>query len=283
MATFTNMATLSYSGGVTNSNVVTGELQQTLSLTKTAVGGQYTPGGSITYAVSIVNTGTTAFTGLTLTDDLGRYAFTPEPLTPLNYVDGTVRYYLNGVLQPTPTVDVGTELVFTGLSVPAGGNATLLYKARPNAFAPLGANAVITNRVRLEGETLAAPLEAEATVQAESRPALTISKAVCPSAVSENGQLTYTFVIQNSGSAPADAAEAAVLRDTFDPILRSIAVSFNGDAWTSPEQYTYDETTGEFATVAGQLTVPAATYTQQPDGTWLTDPGVSTLVITGTV
>ena len=57
MATFTNMATLSYSGGVTNSNVVTGELQQTLSLTKTAVGGQYTPGGSITYAVSIVNTG----------------------------------------------------------------------------------------------------------------------------------------------------------------------------------------------------------------------------------
>ena len=283
MATFTNMATLSYSGGVTNSNVVTGELQQTLSLTKTAVGGQYTPGGSITYAVSIVNTGTTAFTGLTLTDDLGRYAFTPEPLTPLNYVDGTVRYYLNGVLQPTPTVDVGTELVFTGLSVPAGGNATLLYKARPNAFAPLGANAVITNSVRLEGETLAAPLEAEATVQAESRPALTISKAVCPSAVSENGQLTYTFVIQNSGSAPADAAEAAVLRDTFDPILRSIAVSFNGDAWTSPEQYTYDETTGEFATVAGQLTVPAATYTQQPDGTWLTDPGVSTLVITGTV
>ena len=283
MATFTNMATLSYSGGVTNSNVVTGELQQTLSLTKTAVGGQYTPGGSITYAVSIVNTGTTAFTGLTLTDDLGRYAFTPEPLTPLDYVDGTVRYYLNGVLQPTPTVDVGTELVFTGLSVPAGGNATLLYKARPNAFAPLGANAAITNSVRLEGETLAAPLEAEATVQAESRPALTISKAVCPSAVAENGQLTYTFVIQNSGSAPADAAEAAVLRDTFDPILRSIAVSFNGDAWTSPEQYTYDETTGEFATVAGQLTVPAATYTQQPDGTWLTDPGVSTLVITGTV
>lgn len=37
MATFTNFATLSYNGGTTTSNVVTGELLETLSATKIAV------------------------------------------------------------------------------------------------------------------------------------------------------------------------------------------------------------------------------------------------------
>ena len=36
MATFTNVATLSYNGTVVNSNVTTGEIQQTLSATKYA-------------------------------------------------------------------------------------------------------------------------------------------------------------------------------------------------------------------------------------------------------
>lgn len=37
MASFTNFATLSYNGGTTNSNTVTGELLETLTVTKTAV------------------------------------------------------------------------------------------------------------------------------------------------------------------------------------------------------------------------------------------------------
>ena len=36
MMTFTNQATLSYSGGTTNSNITVGQLLATLSVTKTA-------------------------------------------------------------------------------------------------------------------------------------------------------------------------------------------------------------------------------------------------------
>ena len=36
MASFTNFATLIYNGGTSNSNTVTGELLETLTLTKTA-------------------------------------------------------------------------------------------------------------------------------------------------------------------------------------------------------------------------------------------------------
>ena len=37
MATFTNQATLSYNGGSTNSNIITGEIVDVLTASKTAV------------------------------------------------------------------------------------------------------------------------------------------------------------------------------------------------------------------------------------------------------
>lgn len=55
MATFTNVATLSYNGTVVNSNVTTGEIQQTLSATKYALSETYGPDSDITYIVNIVN------------------------------------------------------------------------------------------------------------------------------------------------------------------------------------------------------------------------------------
>ena len=71
MASFTNMATLSYNGSQINSNVVTGELRDALTITKTAVSGGYRPGDTVTYVVTLSNTGTAALTGLTLTDGPG--------------------------------------------------------------------------------------------------------------------------------------------------------------------------------------------------------------------
>ena len=65
MATFTNQATLSYNNTVTRSNIVTGELVDILTATKTAVTGTYGCDSCVAYAVSIVNSGASAFTGLT--------------------------------------------------------------------------------------------------------------------------------------------------------------------------------------------------------------------------
>ena len=79
------------------------------------------------------------------------------------------------------------------------------------------------------------------------------------------------------------ATDNIVVTDTFDPILDPITVAFNGTAWTAGVNYTYSTTTGVFSTVAGEITVPAATYTQNPDGTWTITPGISTLTVTGTV
>ena len=283
MAIFTNQATLSYNNTVTTSNITTGELLEVLSVTKTALRSTYTAQDTAVYLVQLVNSGTLPFTGLTVSDDLGAYDYDGTTLTPLDYVDGTLRYFADGVLQPAPAVTAGPPLTVSGITVPAGGSALLVYEAQLNSFAPEGAGASITNTATVSGGGLSAPLTAEATITADSAPYLTISKSLSPLTVSENGQITYTFVIQNSGNTAAVATDNAAITDLFDPVLSGLTVTFNGDVWTEGVNYTYDAATGAFATVPGQITVPAATFTQNASGVWVTDPGTAILRVTGTV
>lgn len=284
MPTFTNQATLSYNNITTNSNIVTGQLLEVLSATKTAVVDTYSAQDVVTYVVSIVNSGTTALTGLTVTDDLGAYVQGGVTRYPLDYLPGSVRLYINGALQPAPSATTEPPLVISGINIPAGGNAILVYEARVNQFAPLPGGSTIDNTATVTGGGLSTPVEASATITAASEPQLTISKSICPATVAENGRLTYTFVIQNAGSQPATAEDSVIIRDLFDPILEGLVVTFNGTPWVAGTNYTYDQTTGQFATVAGQVTVPAATYVQDPaTGLWTIQPGVAVLTVSGTV
>lgn len=151
MARFTNQAQLRYGNEITNSNIAVGEITEVLSATKTAVRDTYGQNENVTYVISIVNSGTTAFNGITVTDNLGEYLFNTRELTPLTYIPGTVKYYANGILQATPAVTAGPPLTITGITVPAGGNVTLTYEAEVNSYAPLAAEASITNTATIAG------------------------------------------------------------------------------------------------------------------------------------
>lgn len=283
MARFTNQAQLRYGDEVTNSNIAVGEIREVLSATKTAVRETYGQRDNVTYIISIVNSGQTAFTGATLVDDLGEYDFGERELTPLTYIPGTIKYYVDGVLQPTPAVTAGPSLTVSGLTIPAQGNAIIVYEAELNSYAPLGVDATITNTAIITANAVT-PITVQETINAEEQPLLTITKSVSPVPVTENGTLTYTFVIQNLGNTAATEETGVVITDTFNPVIKNLTATFNGTAWAEGTDYTYDETTGVFASVAGRITVPAATYTQDTTtGAWGINPGVSTLVISGTV
>lgn len=118
---FQNMATLTYTGGTVNSNIVTGELREVLTAAKTAVRENYEPGGTVTYVVSLTNSGITPLTGLTISDNLGGYAFGGATLYPLAYLPGSVRYYVNGALQAAPAVNAGPPMTVTGHHGPCRG------------------------------------------------------------------------------------------------------------------------------------------------------------------
>ncbi len=279
MAIFTNQATLTYTGGSANSNIAVGEILEVLSADKTAVSGTYAPGELVTYVITIRNTGTGAFTNLTVTDDLGGGANAP-----LTYEDGTVLYFVNGTLQADPTVTAGPPLVFTGINVPAGGNAVIVYQARANGFASPELEGFITNTVTITGGGLTSPVTATETVNAAIGPEISITKTITPAQVADNGRVTYTFLIQNSGNEALTAADDAAVTDLFDPILTNLTVTLNGTVLTEGTGYTYNEATGQFATLPGVITVPAATFTQDPvTGEYTRTPGLATLTVTGII
>ena len=284
MAIFSNQATLTYNGGSTNSNIAYGEILDVLTATKTAIEGTYTPGELVTYVVTLRNTGGTALTGVTVTDDLGGYVFEGNTVYPLTYEDGSATVFVNGVPQAAPAVTAGPPLVVSGLNIPAGGDLVLVYQARANQFADPAAGGTIVNTVTVTGDGITTPITATETVTAASAPELTISKAISPTQVVDNDRVTYTFVIQNTGNEAVVATDNAVITDTFDPILTDLVVTYDGATWTEGVQYTYDAATGLFATLPGAVTVPAATYTQDPvTGAYTLTPGIATLTVTGTI
>ena len=285
MAAFYNQASLTYNGNVTNSNITTGEILEVLSITKSPVTDTYTAGNDVVFLINITNTGTAAINGLTLTDDLGEYTFGKEDASavPLTYMEGTASLFVNGIKQADPAVISLSPLTITGISVPAGGNAAVIYAAEPNQFAPLGENASITNTASVSGARATA-VTASSTITADTSVSLAISKSLSPAVVSENGTLTYTFIIQNSGAVPVTVSDDVIFADTFDPVLSQLTATFNGAAWTAGTNYTYDETTGVFTSLPGQITVPAAEVSQDTTtGIWSIQPGVSTIVITGNI
>ena len=285
MAQYTNQAQLSYKNTVLNSNVAVGEILEVLSASKTAVRDRYSRNDDVTYVISIVNSGTTAFTGLTVSDNLGASEFNGGTLYPLEYAEGSVRVYINGVLQTAPpTVTSLQPLVFSGLSLPANSNMTIIYEAVTTRFAPLSAAGTITNTATISGDGAGSPVTATATVTAKAEPDLTINKSIEPAVVTENGTVTYTFTIQNYGNTATAAADNVSVTDTFAPVLSNLSVAFNGTAWTEGTEYTYNAGTGLFTTVPGQITIPAATYAQDAEtGIWSITPGTGILTVRGTL
>lgn len=284
MAQFTNQAAISYNGITVNSNIVTGEITEALRVSKTALTELYRTDDAITYVVALQNTGAVSYTDLTVTDDLGAYPFDEGTVvTPLTFTGENALYYVNGVLQAPPTAEMGPPLAFTGIRVPANGNAILIYRARVNEFAPLGEDATVTNTVTVTGIGLVGELTDDAVITANTEPRLTIVKALDPTTVVSNGEITYTFTIRNYGT-EADESASVTLTDTFDPILDTpLTVTLNGTPLVATD-YTYSTEDGVFATVPGVITVPAATYTQdEATGAWSVTPGVTVVTVSSTI
>ena len=284
MAIFSNQATLTYNGNTTNSNVAYGEILDVLAVTKTAVDESYTPNSVVTYVVTLRNTGSSPLSGVTLTDDLGAYEIGGTTVYPLSYEAGSAQLFVDGVPQGAPAVTPGPPLVFSGITVPGGGDTVLVYQARANGFASPLEGGSIENTVTATGDGISAGVTASAVINAATEPSLTISKSITPAQVVDNDRITYTFIIENSGNRAVIATDNASISDTFDPVLSALSVSFDGVTWTEGVQYNYVEATGLFTTVPGQILVPAASYTQDPTtGSYTVTPGIATLTVTGTI
>lgn len=285
MATFQNKATLSYNGVTIDSNTVTGEIPETLSVYKTSLYDSYA-NEAIVYIVTLVNAGDADLTGVTLTDDLGGYEIGVEPdlqtVYPLSFVGETAKYFLDGVPQPDLTAQVADGAVIAGITVPANGSATIVYSALPNEYAPREAGGEIVNTVEASGGAESA--SASAALPVENGPILSIFKSVSSPEARESRTLEYSFLIENAGNGAAEADASVVVSDLFDPILHGLTAALDGVPMSAGTGYEYNESTGLFKTVPGAITVPAATVSVDPEtGAYTVVPGSVTLTVGGTV
>ena len=284
MAIFSNQATLTYNGISTTSNVAYGEILDAQAVFKTSVEGTYTSNSVVTYVVTLRNTGNASINGITVNDDLGGYDFNGTTVYPLSYRNGSVALFVDGVLQADPAVTAGPPLSFTGINIPANSDGVLVYQATVNSYANLNPDGEIINTVTASGDGLSTPVTASTTIAPVNEASLTISKSITPTQIVDNDRVTYTFVVQNTGNQAVVATDNAIINDVFNPILTNLVVTYNGITWTSGVQYNYDEATGLFATIPGEITVPAAVYVQDPvSGEYTLTPGTSTITVTGTI
>jgi len=282
VAQYQNQAQLSYRTVTVNSNTAIGEILEPLSVAKTASPDTYTAGQSVTYAVSLVNAGPSTLSGLTLRDDLGAYTVGTEVFVPLSYEPDSVRLFVGGVLQSAPTVEAGPPLVISGLSLPAGQDLVLLYRASLTPFAPPAPESVITNTATVSG--IASAVTAQATINALAEPLLSVQKSIEPIPVAEGGEVTYTFLIRNEGGGATVDDDAVTLSDLFDPILTGVSASLDGTPLVLGTDYTYDPQTGLFATLPGRIALPAAAFERDAQtGAWTVVPSSVTLTVTGRI
>lgn len=288
MATISNQATLNYKSGNTDlstaSNTATVTLQGPLDVRKHALESSYQLGDVITYNIFIQNTGSTILTNLTVTDNLGTFAFSPTlNLTPLTYIPSG-KIFLDNVFsrEITGTVsEAQNSVVFDLGTLNPTVTVLLQYKAKVNEFAGVVVGtSVIENTASVTADGINSPVTAKYSLAVASYASLEIEKTMTPDPVIDGSPLTYTFILKNYGTL---SATDVVLRDVFSPAPDVTTVTVNGASTTD-----FSYTTGVFRypalNSADTYTVDAATFkVDQTTGVVTIVPGTSTVTIRGTI
>ena len=287
MPTIENFATVSYtSGGITEtkiSNIAEISVESAIGFTKTSLGNTYTDDSILTYILTVTNSSGIGIIGSTITDNLGTYVFGATELTPLEYVSPAVLLINGQDVSAQLVVDssVPGSLTFTLPTIPAGATANIIYNAQVNDYAPLAVDSTITNTSTFESNSECADTSASATVSVANAANISIIKQMCPNPVLCGDTITYTIKIYNYGNT---AAENVILTDDFNPAPANITVSRDGVLLLGTD-YTYvDGTLTVPSSSASPVTVPPATFTQDPiTGLITITPGVVEYTITGTI
>ena len=287
MATIENFATIRYtSGGITAtkvSNLAEISLESSVRITKSTLGDTYSENSVLTYIITVTNTTAATINDITITDDLGTFAFNATELTPLSYTSPALLLIDGQDNTAQLSVDTATagSLVFSFPSLTAGATANIIYKVTVNEYAALETGSTIVNTATLSSTAECVDGEATATVQVADMADVSVFKQMCPNPVVCGSTVTYTIRVYNYGNL---AAENVELTDNFDPAPTNVTVSRDGILLPATD-YTYVDGLLTVPSTGGSaVSVPPATFTRDPvSGVVSVTPGVVEYVITGTI
>ena len=227
-------------------------LDPQLTITKTADTATATPGQTITYTITLANTGPTPYTGETITDNLSTV------LTDATYNNDATTTGTGTLTYTDPT------LTWTG-DLPTGTTATITYTVTIKNPDPGDKNIYNTVTATALGNNCPTGSTDPACTSRVTVlvPALTITKTAGAPTVVAGATTTYTITITNTGQTPYTAA---TLTDDLTGVLDD--ATYNTDATTTTGTLAYTAPnltwTGNLA-IAATATITYTVTTHNPD------------------
>ncbi|GGU43699.1 DUF11 domain-containing protein [Nocardioides albus] len=198
-----------------------------LDITKSAdPSGPVTPGETVTYTVTVENTGKVDYTAenpATFTDDLTAVIDDATYNDDASASVGSATY-----AEPT--------LSWSG-PLPVGETATITYSVTVDD--PPGGDGKLTNAVVGPDESNCDDGTEEGCHIVTPVRALEITKTSDPAAVNAGGTVTYTVTVENTGNVPYTRADPATFTDDLTAVLDD--ATYNDDAAASTGTVTYAE------------------------------------------
>jgi uncharacterized repeat protein (TIGR01451 family) len=220
---------------------------QSFTATKTADRSAVVPGDTITYTITVVNTGQADYTAevpATFSDDLS------ELLDDASYNDDAT----NGATYTAPT------LAWSG-ALPVGASETFTYSVTVND--PATGDSLLPNTVvtGIGGNCDVDSNDPACVVELPSG-SYSVSKAASSTTVDQGGNVTYTVTVTNTGQVDYTDEQPAAFEDDLSAVLDD--AEYNGDASNGAT------VTGTLLTWSGALPVGAVetiTYSVKVDAT----------------
>lgn len=169
-----------------------------LIVTKTANASAVLPGGSVTYTITVRNSGDTTATGVTLTDTL----------------NGNLAFSSAGTISPTVTAGAGgtTILTFAVGDITPGATVTIPITATVNAG--ITADTTVNNTATATSTNAGTGTSNTVGILiGPAGPSITITKTPTGATMNAGGTITYNVTVRNIGGV---AAAGVMATDTLD-------------------------------------------------------------------
>jgi uncharacterized repeat protein (TIGR01451 family) len=176
-----------------------------LTITKSVSNNKPTPGDSVTYTITVKNTGASAMTNVTVTDNLASI------LGISTFVSGSIK--LSGSAQSDSLLSGNIVTAPIGTLGP-GASATLAFSVsiiKPSSHAQAASlsGAGVSNVAEAAADG-ASPVDSAPVSITVLSPVINMSKTVSPATAKSGDTVTFTIAAQNAGN---DTAKNVVIKD----------------------------------------------------------------------
>lgn len=285
MGKFVNQTQLTFGNNIIKSNIVEGEILEALIGNKVTLTDQYLFDSVITYFINLTNNSEKDISSINIEDNLATYTINKNEYTPLDYIDGSSKLFIDGKEeQKIDIIKNKHNVIFKNITLKKNQTITLVYQGKINSYAPLGENNSIINKAKITYPNMTDSLVLESQLCYSNKANVKLEKSIDKTVYKSGEKIKHVIKILNYGINDLSLINNLTIKETFSPILKNIEVTYNGVKWTNGVNYSYNSASGNFITLSNQIALFKAKITKNENtNEYNLIPSFATLIIEGTI